>query len=94
MSAQSVENIFQKYCHELGVTPIKIYSYLVQGKMLILQKYKINAGHARALAFVLPYFKDLEELTLNDNTLDDQSLAVIINATKFLTNFSKLKIIK
>jgi len=82
MTVEQVEEIFEKYCHQFGVTPIKIYSYLIQGKKLILHKYNLNLGIARALALVLPFFTKLEQVSLSDNTLEDDSLAVIVEATK------------
>jgi hypothetical protein len=92
MDDSKVEKIFEKYCHELGVTPIKIYSYLVQGKKLILHKYKLSSGIVKALAYVLPYFKKLEQISLSENTLEDNGLAVIMEAAKHLQNFRSLKI--
>jgi len=92
MKVEQVELIFLKYCHKFGVTPIKIYSYLVEGKKLILHRYKLNNGIAKALALVLPFFTKLEEISLSDNTLEDDSLAVIVEAAKHCPKFKSLKI--
>lgn len=93
LKVDQVELIFQKYCNKFGVTPIKIYSYLVQGKSLILDSYKLNKGIARALALVLPFFTRLEEIFLSDNTLEDESLAEIVEASRHCPRFRSLKII-
>ena len=94
LDRSTVEYIFEQYCKELGVTPIKIYSYLVQGKKLILHKYKLSLGVTRALACVLPYFTKLEQISLSDNTLEDNGLAVLMKATKHLKHFRSLKIMR
>lgn len=76
----------------MGVTPIKIYSYLVEGKKLILHQYKLSLGIVKALAYVLPFFKNLEMISLSENTLEDNGLAVLIEATMHLPKFRSLKI--
>lgn len=50
LDRDTIEGIFQQYCKELGVTPIKIYSYLMHGNKLMLHKYKLSLGITRALA--------------------------------------------
>lgn len=94
MDAAQVEILFQNYCHDLGVTPIKINSYLVQGKNLMLSRYKLNFGLAKALAYVLPFFNKLEKVVLSDNTLEDNGLAVIMEALQHCPNFMSLKVMR
>jgi hypothetical protein len=66
-----VQNVFEHYCVEMKASPIPIKGYIVAGdnkvRKMSFKNFNLDEATVKALACVIPFIVDLEELELSNN---------------------------